>query len=81
MKKYVNNFNSFVNESKNVTENSDYEMAMSELNEIAKFSQMIMGKIQAGEDLPAWVQSKISVAAHGMNSIYQSSGRWPCARH
>lgn len=65
MKKYVKTFGEELNES------TDFEMAKSQLAQIEKFAKMLSQKIQPGQNLAAWVQSQIAVAANDLNGIYQ----------
>jgi len=50
----------------------DYEgdMALTELASIADKSAQIYDMIQETDELPAWIQSKITLAAHNMTAVH-----------
>jgi hypothetical protein len=46
------------------------DMALTELAAIADKAMMVREMIDEDSELPAWVQSKITLAAHNMNAIH-----------
>ncbi len=45
-------------------------MTKSQLDKIARYSQSMHDKLLDDDDLPEWVQSKISVAAENIGKVY-----------
>ena len=45
-------------------------MSKSQLDKIARYSQSLHDKLLDDDDLPEWVQSKISVAAENISKVY-----------
>lgn len=45
-------------------------MSKSHLDKIARYSQSLHDKLLDDDDLPEWVQSKISVAAENIGKVY-----------
>jgi hypothetical protein len=56
---------------KNLLEGDDEgSMARSELKRTAKIASMLLDKIEDGDELPAWTQSKITKALDYVQSVF-----------
>lgn len=50
---------------------NDGTHTLKNLKEVEKFANMLIGKINEGENLPEWVVEKIAIAANDLNDIFQ----------
>jgi len=58
-------------ELKNLLEGDDEgSMARSELKRTVKIASMLLDKIENGDELPAWTQSKITKALDYVQSVF-----------
>ena len=73
----MKNIKTFEDFTKNVNEEAEGVMYKKKLEEIAKNAMEINKIMENGDDLEAWVQDKITIAAHNMDAIlgYMTQGK------